>query len=70
MEELHLSTVGLIRSSLALQCIYGCNDGGENGDRKEGKEWRLPDLLYTDDLVLCGELEKDLREMVGWFVEV
>ena len=23
--------------------------------QKEGREWRLPDLLYADDLVLCGE---------------
>ena len=27
-------------------------------------------LLYSDDLVLCGELEEDLRAMVGHFVEV
>ena len=27
-------------------------------------EWRLPGLLYADDL------EKDLRAMMGWFVEV
>ena len=50
---------------------YGLNDGGgENGDGKEGREWRLPGLLYADDLVLCGELEEDLRAMVGRFVEV
>ena len=23
---------------LAFQCIYGCSDGGENGDEKEGSE--------------------------------
>ena len=23
--------------------------------------------LYADDTVLCGELEKDLSRMVGWF---
>ena len=23
---------------LALQCIHGCNDGGEKGDGKEGSE--------------------------------
>ena len=28
---------------------------------------RLPGLLYADDLVLCGELEEDLRLMVGQF---
>ena len=27
-------------------------------------------LLHTDDLVLCGESEEDLRPMVGRFVEV
>ena len=31
--------------------------------REEGREWRLPDLLYTDDLVFCGESEVDLRAM-------
>ena len=30
----------------------------------------MPGLLYTDDLVLCSELEEDLRVMVGYFVEV
>ena len=34
------------------------------------EEWRLPGLLYAGDLVLCGELEEDLRKMVGLFVEV
>ena len=37
------------------------------GDRRK---WRLPDLLYADDLFLCSESEEDLREMVGWFAEV
>ena len=51
--------------------IYGCSDKrGENGDGKEGRDWRLPGLLYADDLVLCGESEEDLRAMVGWFFEV
>ena len=31
----------------------------------EWREWRLPDLLYADDLVLCGESEEHLRVMVG-----
>ena len=35
-----------------------------------GREWKLPGLLYVDDLVLCGKLEEDLRAMVGQFVEV
>ena len=30
----------------------------------------MPGLLYADDLVLCGELEEDLRVMVGWLAEV
>ena len=34
------------------------------------REWRLPGLLYADDLVLCGESEEDLRVMVGRFIEV
>ena len=52
--------------SLAVQCIYGWSDeGGEDGDGKEGRKWRLPSLLYTDDLVVCGELEEDQRVMVG-----
>ena len=33
-------------------------------------EWRLPGLLYADNLVLCGESEEDLRVMVGLFDEV
>ena len=37
---------------------------------EDGREWRLPSLLYIDDLVLCGESEEDLRVMVGWFAEV
>ena len=39
---------------------------GRRGGRflEDRKEWRLPDLLYADNLVLCGELEKDLKAMV------
>ena len=37
---------------------------------EEGREWRLPGLLYADDLVLCTESEEDLSAMVGRFVEV
>ena len=36
----------------------------------DGREWRLHGLLYTDDLVLCGESEEHLRVMVGRFAEV
>ena len=32
---------------------------------EDGREWRLPGLLYADDLVLCCESEEDLRAMVG-----
>ena len=35
----------------------------------EGREWKLPGLLYTDDLVLFGESE-NLRAMVGRFIEL
>ena len=56
---------------LALQCIYvWSEEGDENGDGEEGRECRLPGLLCADDLVLCGELEEDLRAMIGHFVEV
>ena len=37
---------------------------------RRGEKWRLPALLYADDLVLCNESEDDLRVMVGRFVEV
>ena len=36
----------------------------------DGREWRLPGLLYPDDLALCAESEEDLTVMVGWFGEV
>ena len=59
---------------LAFQCINGCSDEGGNADGKdgvtfleEGGDWRLPDMLYVDDLVLCGELEEDLRTMMRFF---
>ena len=38
--------------------------------REEGKERRLPGLLYADDLILCGESEEDLRAMVERIVEL
>ena len=44
---------------------------GRRGMRfqEEVREWRLPSLLYTGDLVLCGESEEDLRAIVGRFIE-
>ena len=47
---------------------HGCNDGGA-GVRfwEDGREWKLPGLLYADDLVLGGELEEDLKVMVEQF---
>ena len=45
---------------------------GRKGMRflEDERVWRLPVLLYADDLVLCGQLEEDLRLTVGWFAEV
>ena len=37
---------------------------------ENGREWKLPGLLYGDDLVLYGESEEDLRAMVGRLVDV
>ena len=37
------------------------DEGGENRDGEEGREWRLPGHLYADDLVLCGISKEDLR---------
>ena len=37
---------------------------------EDGRDWRLPDPLYVDDLFLCGESEEDLSVMVGLFAEV
>ena len=30
--------------------------------QEEEREWRLPDLLYGDELVMCDEEEEDLRQ--------
>ena len=35
--------------------------------QEEGREWRLPSLLYAYDLVLCGESEENLRAIMGRF---
>ena len=37
---------------------------------EEGRQERLHSLLYADDLVLCGELEDQLRSMEGRFVDL
>ena len=37
---------------------------------EDGREWRLPGILYVDELVLCSESEEDLRLMVELFAEV
>ena len=29
---------------------------------EEKREWRLPDVLYADNLVLCGELWENERD--------
>ena len=34
---------------------------------EDGREWRLPSLLYADDLVLSSELEEDVMR---WLAEV
>ena len=38
--------------------------------QKERREWKLPGILYEDDMVLCGESEEDVRAMVERFVEI
>ena len=45
---------------------------GRRGVRfqEEGREWRLPVLLYAEDLVLSGESEEDLKALVGCFLEL
>ena len=37
---------------------------------EEGREWRLPGLLYTVNLVWGGEYEEDSKVMVGRFIKV
>ena len=37
---------------------------------EELREWILSGLFYTDNLVLCGELEEDLKVMVERFIKV
>ena len=35
---------------------------------EQRREWRLPYLLYAGYLLLCGELEEDLRVMIRLFL--
>ena len=47
---------GVYHVSLAVQCIYGWSDeGGEDGDRKEGSElpggWKRVDIAWP---LACG----------------
>ena len=37
---------------------------------EDRREWRLPSLLYADDLILYGESEEDLRMMVRRYAKV
>ena len=37
---------------------------------ENGREWRLPCLLYADDLVLCGESEESLKKLIEGFGRV
>src|SRR5678816_3523316 len=37
---------------------------------ENGREWRVPYLLYEGDLVLCGESEESLRILVERFGRV
>ena len=36
----------------------------------EGREWKLPGLLYADDLVPCDVSEEEMSAMVERFAEV
>ena len=62
--------IRLYHVPLAFQCIRGRCDESENRDGEEGREWRLPGLLYAYYLGLCDESEEDLKVMGGRFVEV
>ena len=54
-----------------LLVVYGSSDKrGENGDGKDGSEISGGSLLYADDLVLCSQLEEDLKVIVDHFVKV
>ena len=37
---------------------------------ENGREWRLPCLLYADDLVLCVESEESLKKLIEGFRRV
>ena len=55
-----------------------CSDEGhENGDVEDGREWRLPDLLYANDysnsknfLILSSSITLSSRHDDDWFYVV
>ena len=62
-----------VHMDAVIDIKWGCSDRYKRRGvrfQEEGREWRLPGFLYADDLVLCGESEKDLRAMVGCFAKV
>ena len=62
---------GVYNVLLTFQSIYRCSDErSENGDGEGESMWRLPGLLYADDLVLYGKSKEELRAMMGHFVGV
>ena len=44
--------------------------GGGVRVMENGREWRIPCLLYADDLVLCGKSEESLRGLMEGFGRV
>ena len=56
--------------SLALQRVYGCSQKKEDWRMGRLERMEIAWPLYADDLVVCSELEKDLRMVVGRFAEV
>ena len=36
--------------------------------QEEGREWRLPSVLYANDLVFFCESVENMRAMVGCFI--
>ena len=68
---------GVRQGCIMSPCLFNVYLEVKMGMRRRGvrfledrREWRLPPVLYADDLVLCGESEEDLRAMVEWFADV